>query len=68
MNERLPGVIEAGQLYLAAEAQARLKLGAWGWRQMRCAGLPIIYQGRRAYVLGDDIIRHFQSQRSGGDR
>lgn len=55
MNERLPGVIEAGQLYLAAEAQARLKLGAWGWRQMRrgpadhLPGPPSLRSRRRHY-------------------
>ena len=53
------GVIEPGTLYLAEEARARLKVGDWAWRQMRRRGLRVIRQGRRAYVLGDDLLKFF---------
>lgn len=53
------GVIEPGRLYLAEEAKRRLKIGEWGWRKMRRGGLRIIYQNKRAYVLGDDLLAFF---------
>ncbi len=55
-----PGVIEPGALYLAEEARARLKLGDWAWRKMRRNGLRVIRQGRRAFVLGSDLIEYFE--------
>lgn len=58
------GVIEPGRLYLATEARRRLKIGEWGWRKMRRAGLRVIYQGKRAYVLGDDLLTFFRESGS----
>lgn len=53
------GVIEPGRLYLAEDVRRRLRNGDWGWRQMRRDGLRVIYQGKRSYVFGDDILRFF---------
>lgn len=67
----LPGFIQPGCLYLASEAQGRLKMGRWAWRQMRRQGLRTIQVGKFSYVLADDIIEHFrqraQSQASNAD-
>lgn len=65
MKNRAPGVIQAGTVYLAAEARSRLQIGDWGWRQMRRAGLPTVRQGNRVYVLGDDLIAFFRRLRQG---
>lgn len=65
------GVIEPGRLYLASVAKDRLKIGDWGWRQMRRSGLRVIYQGKRAYVLGDDVLEFFlqlASRQEGGEQ
>ena len=60
--ERQPaGVIEPGCLYLASEVRSRLRLGAHAFRTLRRGGLPVIYCGRQSYLLGDDVIAHFQS-------
>ncbi len=68
MKSELPGIIEPGKLYLADEAKRRLRIGEWGWRKMRRAGLRVIYQNNRAYVMGDDLIAFFQraSDKNGG--
>ena len=58
-NEATSGVIQAGCLYRADEARERLRIGGWGWRKMRRAGLRVIYSGNRAYVLGDDLLAFF---------
>ena len=59
MSTESPGVIEPGSLYLVDEVRRRLKLGDWAWRKMRRAGLPIVRQGKRAYVFGDDLLAFF---------
>ena len=60
MKSDLSGFVERGKLYLASEARQRLGIGEWGWRQMRRAGLRVIYQGKRAYVMGDDLLDFFE--------
>ena len=64
MENKQPGFIVPGHLYLAEEVRNRLRVGAWGWRTMRRAGLRVRYVGRRAYVLGDDVIDFFRNQDS----
>ena len=60
-----PGVIEPGRLYVASEARQRLRIGRLGWKRLREAGLPVVYQGRQAYVFGDDLLRLFHAQVEG---
>ncbi len=57
-----PGVIEPGRLYVASEARQRLRLGATAWKKLRARGLPVIREGRQAYVFGDDLLRLFRAQ------
>lgn len=58
-----PSFVESGCLYLVEEARSRLRVGDWAWRKMRRAGLPVIYQGKQAYVLGEDLIEFFRKVR-----
>ena len=57
-----PGVIEPGNLYLVDEVRQRLRVGDKAWKQMRRDGLRVTYAGRRAYVLGDELIRFFRDR------
>jgi hypothetical protein len=66
MKSESRGVIKPGHLYQAAELRRQLGFGDWTWRKMRRAGLPIVYQGSRAYVLADDVIAYFERRK--GDR
>ena len=71
MNDVDVGVIESGRVYLASVVKHHLQVGDWGWRQMRRSGLRVIYQGKRAYVLGDDVLKFFSelaSSQQGGDQ
>ncbi len=60
-----PGVIEPGALYRLDELQARLRLGSWGLRQMRRAGLIVYRVSGRGYVLGSDAIEFIVSHGRG---
>lgn len=63
MDDKSPGVIEPGRLYVAKEARQRLRLGMPAWRQLCREGLPIIHRGRQAYVMGDDLLKLFAELR-----
>jgi hypothetical protein len=54
-----PGLITADSLYTLEELGARLRLGKAALRQARRKGLKIRRIGRRAYVLGRDVIEWF---------
>jgi len=56
-----PGLIAADCLYTLSEIQERLKLGQHAMRQARRAGLRVRRIGRRAYVLGRDVIHFVES-------
>ena len=51
-----PGLVSADTLYTLAEIQERLKLGQHAMRQARRAGLRVRRIGRRAFVLGRDVM------------
>jgi hypothetical protein len=59
------GLITADALYTLGEIQQRLKLGQHAMRQARRAGLPVRRIGRRAYVLGRDVIAFLDSVEGG---
>ena len=56
-----PGHITADSLYTLAEIQDRLKLGQHAMRQARRAGLKVRRIGRRAFVLGRDVMAFIDS-------
>ena len=60
-GRRPPGLIKADCLYTLAEIQERLKLGPHAMRQARRAGLRVRRIGRRAYVLGRDVLAFIES-------
>ena len=53
------GIIRPGELLTREAAMVALKVEDWGWREIKKKGLPIIKQGRRFYVLSDDLIAFF---------
>jgi hypothetical protein len=61
IQSEAPGQISADSLYTLAEVKQRLKLGNYALRQARRAGLQVRRIGRRAYVLGRDLIQFVES-------
>jgi hypothetical protein len=55
-----PGTIEPGVLYSLDEAKQRTRMSNHAFRSARQNGLRVLYVGRRAFVMGDDIISHIQ--------
>lgn len=53
-----PQVIEPGCMYSLAEAKARMGWGVHAFRAARRKGLKVLHQGRRGFVMGDELIRH----------
>jgi len=51
-----PGCVASDCIYTLAEIRARLKLGQHAIRQARRAGLRVHRIGRRAFLLGRDLI------------
>lgn len=56
-----PGFIEADCLYTQSEVQARLKLGDAAIRSARKNGLKVGKIGSRNYILGKDLLDHFEA-------
>jgi hypothetical protein len=61
VQPELPGHVNADALYTLAEIQQRLKLGQHAMRQARRAGLRVRRVGRRAFVLGKDVMKLIES-------
>jgi len=61
-----PGIIAADSLYTLAEIKERLKLGDHALRMARKSGLKVRRIGRRAYVLGRDLISYAESHANPG--
>jgi len=55
-----PGTIEPNILYTLEEAKQRTGWGAAAFRTARRRGLRVLYQGRRGFVKGSDLIRHIE--------
>jgi hypothetical protein len=53
---RVPGLITADTLYTLHELKLHLGLGTHAMRSARRSGLKVRYVGRRALVLGRDVI------------
>jgi hypothetical protein len=52
--------IESGSVYPVQVLKQRLGLGDWAFRQMRKAGLQVVYCGGRGFVLGDEVLAFFK--------
>ena len=60
-TSQTPGLIEPETLYELNEAMARTGWGKTSFRSARRQGLPVKYLGRKAYVLGSDLIDFIQN-------
>ncbi len=58
----VPGEIVPGNLYTLSELSARLRLGSWGLRRARRAGLRVMRYGGRGFVVGSDVIEFLRQQ------
>lgn len=57
-NANLSPGIQPEILYPLPDAQRVSRMGKQGFKLMRSEGLQVHYKGRRAYVLGADLISH----------
>jgi len=55
------GVVTADGIYTLREIRQRLKLGPHALRMARRSGLKVGRIGRRAYVLGRDLIAFIET-------
>jgi hypothetical protein len=55
------GRISADQLLTLDAVQAELGLGVHAMRMARRRGLPVRYVGRKAFVLGRDLIAYVEA-------
>jgi hypothetical protein len=55
-----PSVIDPSVMYPLAEAMRVTGWGVHAFRQARRKGLTVLYQSKRAYVMGDELIRHIK--------
>jgi hypothetical protein len=62
------GGIKAGVMYRRDEVMSLLGIGAAGFRQMVAAGMKVGRIGKRAYVMGEDVIAAVSGQKTGGIR
>ncbi len=52
------GTVIPGRLYTLERAKELTGLGSSAFREARRNGLGVVYFGRRAFVSGDELIRH----------
>lgn len=57
-----PGEVHHGALYRADELKARMGWSDSALRSARRHGLKVRYVGKRAYVLGEDVISFMKSK------
>ena len=55
------GAIHPAAIYPLPVFCKLLGLGSRGWRSLRTAGLPTRRHGKRAYILGSDAVKWFES-------
>ncbi|MFA7462984.1 MAG: hypothetical protein WCY59_07570 [Anaerovoracaceae bacterium] len=60
-----PGEIRGDGMYTLQEIRERLGLGTYALREARRRGLPVRRIGRRAYVLGKDLLAFAADERQG---
>jgi hypothetical protein len=57
-----PGEVHPSVLYRADELKARMGWSDSAFRSARRRGLKVRYDGKRAYVLGEDVISYLKSK------
>ena len=63
---RVPGEVHPAALYRIDELQARMGWTDSSFRSARRRGLIVRRDGKRAYVLGEDVIAYIKSKEEGG--
>lgn len=53
------GIVRSGELLTRTAVMQALGIDDWAWREITKNGLPTVKQGRRLYVLSDDLIAYF---------
>lgn len=56
MAERIPGVVDAAQIYRLDEFRLRMGLGDLAFREVKRRGLKVVKVGKRIYVRGRDWL------------
>lgn len=54
--------IERGRVYPKAELCRRMGWKEWAWLEALAQGMPVLRQGRRAYVDSDRLIEWMSSK------
>ena len=67
MMPGVTGAIADNELYTLAEIRERLGLGTYALRQARRQGLRVYRIGRRAYVLGFDVLEFVKRKEGVGN-
>lgn len=57
-----PEPIRRGESYTLQQFKERTGLGDWAIREARRSGLTVKYQGRKAYITGDDWLDYLAAQ------
>lgn len=59
-RHRLPGVVHPEDLYRADELKGRMGWSDSALRAARRRGLVVRREGKRAYILGEDVIAYIK--------
>jgi hypothetical protein len=62
VRHRLPGEICSGVLYRADELKGRMGWSDSAFRSARRRGLKVRRDGKRAYILGEDVIAYLKNK------
>lgn len=66
-RQRLPGEVHPGVLYRADELKGRMGWSDAALRAARRRGLVVRREGKRAYVLGEDVITYIKREKGEPD-
>ena len=58
--QQAPGIIDPKALYTLPALRRELGWGSHTMRRARRAGLPVRYEGSRAYAIGEDVVAYIR--------
>lgn len=64
-RHRLPGEVHPGVLYRADELKGRMGWSDSALRAARRRGLVVRREGKRVYILGEDVISYIRRDQGG---
>jgi hypothetical protein len=62
VSPQSPGEVRSGVLYRADELKERMGWSDSAFRSARRRGLKVCRDGKRAYILGEDVIAYMKSK------